>query len=300
MDHPVPGGWLPASSCTPTCLAAPAATRSRLHAALRLAAMVSVLALTAATTPLLPESGRRWWLRAGSQVMLRAAGVRLRLVGAWPAEDGALVVANHLSWIDVLALGGVAPVRSVAKREVGEWPIVGGLARCAGALFVDRAGLRALPAMVTAVADALRSGDCVAVFPEGTTWCGAAAGPFRRAAFQAALDVGAPVRPVAITLRHADGSRARAAAFVGEQSLLDSMLRVVRTPGLTCKLTPLPGLRPTGDRRDLARRAEEAIAHATGVQHHALSRVPQGAVRSWPELMMNQQGSVDRGRRAIR
>jgi 1-acyl-sn-glycerol-3-phosphate acyltransferase len=136
-------------------------------------------------------------------MMLRAAGVRVRLVGVWPEEDGVLLVANHLPWIDVLALACVANVRVLAKREVGDWPVVGGLARCAGALFLDRAGLRGLPAVIAA---ALRSGDCVAVFPEGTTWCGAAAGPFRRAAFQAALNVGAPVRPVAITSRHPDGS----------------------------------------------------------------------------------------------
>jgi hypothetical protein len=136
----------------------------------------------------------------------------------------------------------------------------------------DAAGavLRGLPAVIAAT---LRSGDNVAVLPEGTTWCGAAAGPFRRGAFQAALDVGAPVRPVAITLWHADGSPARAAAFVGEQSLLDSMLRVVRTRGLTCELIPLGALSPIGDRRELARRAEEAIARVTGIRHGALSGV---------------------------
>jgi 1-acyl-sn-glycerol-3-phosphate acyltransferase len=219
MDHPVPASWLPTSPCTPSCLALPPTTRSHLQVALRLTAAASVLVVTAATAPLLSRSGCRRWVRAGSRVLLRAAGVRVRLVGVWPEEDGVLLVANHLSWINVLALGGVANVRVLAKREVGDWPVVGGLARCAGALFLDRTGLRALPAVIAALAAALRSGDCVAVFPEGTTWCGAAAGPFRRAAFQAALDVDAPVRPVAISLRHADGSPARAAAFVGEQSL---------------------------------------------------------------------------------
>jgi 1-acyl-sn-glycerol-3-phosphate acyltransferase len=271
MDHPVPAGWLPASPCTPSCLAVPATTRSHLQVVLRLAVVASVLAVTGAGAALLPRSRCRRWLRAGSRKMLRAAGVRVRLVGVWPEDEGVLLVANHLSWIDVLALAGVANVRVLAKREVGQWPVIGRLARCGGALFLDRAGLRGLPAVIAALAAALRSGDSVAVFPEGTTWCGAAAGPFRRAAFQAALDVGAPVRPVAITLRHADGSPARAAAFVGEQSLLDSMLRVVRTRGLTCELTPLPLLRPTGDRRVLARRAEEAIAHVTGVRHSAPS-----------------------------
>jgi 1-acyl-sn-glycerol-3-phosphate acyltransferase len=277
MDHPVPQGWIPASPCTPRCLPASVdggGVLTALRVAMRLTAVVSVLLAAIAAAPMLPARIRARWLRACSRAMLWSAGVRLRVIAAsspWPggrgAAGGMLVVANHVSWIDVLALSAVAPVRLLAKREVGDWPLIGGLARRAGALFVDRARLGALRGTVAALTAALRAGDCVAVFPEGTTWCGVAAGPFRRAAFQAAIDAGAPVRPVAVAFRHADGSTAHTAAFVGAQTLLDSMLRVLRTPGLTCELTVLPPLAPTGDRRDLARRAQEAIAGTTGVRH---------------------------------
>ncbi|HEY0812838.1 MAG TPA: lysophospholipid acyltransferase family protein [Pseudonocardia sp.] len=279
MEHPVPRGWLPASPCTPGCLPASlddAGVLARLRVTARLAAVVVVLLSAVAVAPVLAAPVRARWLRLCSRAMLWSVGVRLRVTASpWPdgpaavGLPGMLVVANHVSWIDVLALSAVAPVRLLAKREVGEWPLVGGLARRAGALFVDRARLRALRGTIAALTDALRSGDCVGVFPEGTTWCGAAAGPFRRAAFQAAIDAGAPVRPVAVAFRHADGSPAQTAAFVGAQTLLDSMLRVLRTPGLTCELTVLPPLAPTGDRRDLARRAQEAIARTTGVRHGA-------------------------------
>lgn len=283
MDHPVPPGWIPASPCTPRCLPVSADAGGiliALRVAVRLTAVVAVLLAAIAAAPLLPAPVRARWLRACSRAMLWSTGVRLRVTTAgvpWPGSTGLpgmLVVANHMSWIDVLALAAVAPVRLLAKREVGDWPLVGGLARHAGALFVDRARLGALRGTVTALTAALRAGDCVAVFPEGTTWCGAAAGPFRRAAFQAAIDAGAPVRPVAVAFRHPDGSPAQTAAFVGAQTLLDSMLRVLRTPGLSCELTVLPPLAPTGDRRDLARRAQEAIARATGVQHGAGPALP--------------------------
>jgi len=86
---------------------------------------------------------------------------------------------------------------------------------------------------------------------------------------------------VAICFRYRDGTPTKAAAFVGAQSLLDgaqslldSMLRVLRTPGLTCELTILPDVAPIGDRRSLARRAEAAVALATGVEHG--SRSPCG------------------------
>jgi len=263
IGHRVPTGWAPLSPCTPTCLPA-SATRPGLTQALRLVAVAVVLLMALL---ILPVVRRGPWLSACSRGLLRALGVRLRAPRERMDWRGVLVVANHSSWIDVLALTAVAPVRLVAKREVGKWPLIGGLAQCSGALFIDRAGLRALPQTIAEVSAALREGDAVAVFPEGTTWCGAAAGPFRRAAFQAALQAGAPARPVAISFRNPSGAPTQAAAFVGEQSLLDSMIRLLRTPGLSCELTILPDLAPIGDRRALARQAETAIARVTGVEH---------------------------------
>jgi 1-acyl-sn-glycerol-3-phosphate acyltransferase len=232
--------------------------------------LVLVLLATVAGAPVLTAGLRDRWVRRCSRAALRAAGVRLRVTGAdrYRAGDGALVVANHMSWIDVLALDAVEPVRMLAKLEVRGWPVIGGLAARTGALFVDRAGLRALPATVAATADALRSGAAVGVFPEGTTWCGEAAGSFRRAAFQAAIDAEVTVRPVAIGFRLSDGTPARGAAFVGEQTLLDSLLRVLRLPGLVCEVNVLPAIDPAGhDRRGLAARAATAVGSATGVAH---------------------------------
>jgi 1-acyl-sn-glycerol-3-phosphate acyltransferase len=236
--------------------------------------LVTVLLVTVAGSALPGGGSHERRLRRCSRAALRAAGVRLRVTGGDRFRDGggALVVANHLSWIDVLALDAVQPVRMLAKREVRGWPVVGGLAARTGALFVDRASLRALPATVAATADALRAGGAVGVFPEGTTWCGGAAGSFRRAAFQAAIDAAADapvvVRPVAIGFRLADGTPARGAAFVGEQTLLDSVLRVLRLPGLVCEVSVLPAIDPTGpDRRELAARAAAAVGAATGVAH---------------------------------
>jgi len=241
--------WGPYSPCGPDCLP-PSTTRAPLRVARRLAALVG-LALLA---PLLLAVARQTLHR----LVLRAAGVRLRVVGTL-GPDG-LVVANHLSWIDVVALGAVAPVRMIAKAEVADWPVIGPLAARTGALFVDRARISGLPAVVADTAAALRAGALVGVFPEGTTWCGVAAGPFRRAPFQAALDARVPVRPVRITFTLPDGRPTTAGAFLGDETLADSLLRVLRLPRLDCTLTVLPPLAPTGDRRTLAARAERLIA----------------------------------------
>lgn len=269
--------------CGPRCLPAPT---SRFVPVLRLLTLAGLVLAAVTCTPVVPRRVRGRWQRTFSRAMLRAAGVELRVsdaegrpVGGWlpdgdASASGVLVVANHLSWIDVLAVGAVAPVRLLAKREVRTWPLLGGLAVRTGALFVDRTGLRGLPATVAETAAALRDGAAVAVFPEGSTWCGAAAGPFSRAAFQAAIDADVPVRPVAITLRRPDRRPAPEAGYVGDQTLVDSVLRVLRSPGLVCELTLLPDLEPRADRRELARRAGAAIGAVTGVPHEVRRRRP--------------------------
>jgi 1-acyl-sn-glycerol-3-phosphate acyltransferase len=275
MLHPVAAptsGWLPVSPCGPGCQPPDDGRGVRAPLVLvRLCGLAAVVAATLIGVALLPGAARGRWLRACCRAVLRCSGVRLRVAGEL-GDGGELLAVNHLSWIEVLAVGTLRPVRMVAKRETGDWPVIGRIARRSGALFVDRAGLRGLRATVAATADALRAGADVAVFPEGTTWCGAAAGPFRRAVFQAAIDAVAPVRPVAVVLRLPSGEPATAAAFIGEQTLWDSLMRVLRLPGLDCELTVLPAAAPCVDRRELARRAGDAIAAVTGIPHPVTRR----------------------------
>jgi 1-acyl-sn-glycerol-3-phosphate acyltransferase len=247
--------WAPCSPCGPDCL--PAGPRASLRGTLRVARRLVALGalLLVAPAVLLAGPGPHLF-----RAVLRAAGVRLRTRGTTYGDGGVLVVANHVSWIDVVALGAFAPVRMIAKREVAGWPLIGAVARRTGALFVDRGGLRGLPEVVAGTAAALRNGATVGVFPEGTTWCGSASGPFRRAPFQAALDAGRPVRPVRIDLALPDGRPTTAGAYVGDETLWGSLLRVLRLERLDCTLTLLPVLPPEGDRRTLAARAERAVA----------------------------------------
>ncbi|MHC5908884.1 lysophospholipid acyltransferase family protein, partial [Streptomyces sp. S6] len=180
-----------------------------------------------------------------------------RITGAAPPDGGLLVVANHISWLDVPLLAAVRPARMLAKREIRQWPVAGPIAARAS-LFIDRDRLRALPDTVSRIAGALRAGQAVAVFPEGSTWCGREHGRFRRAVFQAALDAGAPVQPVRIRYRTAEGAESTAPAFVGDDSLFTSVWRVVTARRLVAEVEVLPvvdsGKHP--DRRSLARAAE--------------------------------------------
>ncbi|MEV8453242.1 lysophospholipid acyltransferase family protein [Streptomyces sp. NPDC052095] len=271
--------WLPAAPCTPgTCAAHTGRTRLRpVAAALLLAGCAWVLAgaLGAPFLPLFGPARRERLIRRWSYGAVRAFGVRVRVTGAPvpPAgTPGTLVVANHISWLDIPLVAAVLPGRMLAKREIRQWPVLGPLAARGGTLFVDRDRLRALPATVRALAAAMRGGSRVVVFPEGTTWCGRGpGGRFGPAAFQAAIDAGATVLPVRIGYRvtghEAAASAERhapagAAAFVGDDPLPASLWRVVRAAGLTAELHVLPPV-PAGalpDRRALARRAQRAVA----------------------------------------
>jgi len=281
LEHPGPpaAGWVPASACGPHCLPDPdpagISPTERWRAGRRLALLAVVLLVALVVVALLPARPRRRAVTGTCRAVLRVAGVRVRAQGV--AAPGALVVANHLSWIDVLALTTMVPARMLAKHEVRAWPLVGALAVRSGALFLDRTNLRALPATVAAAAEVLRAGEAVAVFPEGTTWCGVAAGPMRPAPFQAALDAGAPVQPVAIVLRDPDGRCAPQACFVGDQTLADALLRVLRARHTSCEITVLPALAPSGDRRALAAAASRAIADVTGVPHRSPASPRAGA-----------------------
>lgn len=171
-----PGPWIPACVCDARCLPPPGAVPvvGPLRAALRLVTVVALVAGAVVVLPLFPPAVRRRAQQHWCRGVLAAIGVRLDVRGQTPPDSAALVVSNHVSWLDVLALGAVQPLRMLAGSEVRTWPVVGRLVTGSGALYIDRARLTALPGAVRAVSDALRAGAAVGAFPEGTTWCGRA------------------------------------------------------------------------------------------------------------------------------
>ncbi|MBF8189609.1 1-acyl-sn-glycerol-3-phosphate acyltransferase [Nonomuraea sp. K274] len=298
--------WRPWSPCSPVaCVPAPAAVAGPVH---RTARLIGALLVVLGGVPVslavcrAPAATRAEVTRVWARLLLRVLGVTISLtavrapvhpepVGAGPvgagqagvgevgagqggletAGGGVLVVANHVSWLDPLVIAATLPSRPLAKREVADWPVVRLLVAGAGALFIDRERLSALPSAVAAVTSALRAGDTVVAFPEGTTWCGRGMGEFRPAVFQAAVDAGAAVRPATLRYREGEATSARA-CYVGDDSLLASALRVAATRRLTVEVTLFEPVRlaPTG-RRPEARAALAGIAEAR-VRAHLYDR----------------------------
>ncbi|ASR37565.1 acyl-phosphate glycerol 3-phosphate acyltransferase [Prauserella marina] len=263
---------MPVSTCDAACRDAEEPPSVALpRRVLRLFGLLLVLVLAIVSAPtLMVMRNRQPFVRFVFRCLLAACGVGLVVNGKLAGTGrGALVVHNHISWLDIVglnAIDGGKPLRALAKREIASWPVLGGLVAKAGGVFLERERLSTLPATVANLAEVLRKGAIVAVSPEGTTWCGRASGRFRPALFQAAITGGVPVQPVALRYRTRAGRETAQPSFVGTDTLLDSVRRVLRTRGLVLELFVCPEIAPgrAGDRAELAGLAEAAVHAALG------------------------------------
>lgn len=197
----------------------------------------------------------RWSVRA-----LSVLGIALRVSGV-PASGATLFVANHVSWIDILAINAVRPLRFVSKSDVRAWPLIGWLVACGGTLFIERARSRDALRVLHLIAAALRGGEQIAVFPEGTTSDGHGVLPFHANLLQAAIAAEVQVQPVVLRFSDARERVSAAAAYVGDTTLMQSLWAVARADGLTAHVSFLPERPSLGvERRALAAQLGADIA----------------------------------------
>ena len=214
-------------------------------------------------------AGRRAIVQRWSVQMLRRLGVEVRVSGT--AHPGAvLMVANHVSWLDIPALHASAPrARFVSKADIAHWPLLGRLARAGGTLFIERERKRDALRVVHEVADALKQADAVAVFPEGTTGAGHEVLPFHANLLQAAIVTATAVQPIALRYSEPGQAVSVAAQYTGDTTLGQSLMKVCRVRGLVVEVRFLPA-EPVGelDRRALAQRLHDRISD----ELHAMTR----------------------------
>jgi 1-acyl-sn-glycerol-3-phosphate acyltransferase len=192
--------------------------------------------------------------------MLRCLGVTVRVSGA-PRAGAVLMVANHVSWLDIPALHASAPrTRFVSKSAVAHWPLLGRLARAGGTLFIERERKRDALRVVHEVADALRKADAVAVFPEGTTGAGHAVLPFHANLLQAAITTDTLIQPVVLRYSEPGLPVSVAAQYIDDTTLVESVMKVCRARGLVVDVHFLPAEPSELDRRALAERLRERVA----------------------------------------
>ena len=217
----------------------------------------------------------RWWSRR----VLAICGVTVRLVvspsdasgeaAIGHGKTGAMLIMNHVSWIDIYVIHTLRAARFVAKAEIAGWPLIGYLTARTGTVFIERGKRHAVRAANHRVAAILAEGGFVAVFPEGTTSDGSTLLPFHANLMQPVTAAAIPLVPAALRYVTRDGKPTRATAYIGDTNLFESIVTILRNAPILAELHLLAALDVNGrTRHEAAHAARTAIANALGLPDH--------------------------------
>jgi 1-acyl-sn-glycerol-3-phosphate acyltransferase len=187
-----------------------------------------------AGVPLRERLVRRWSAR-----LLRICRVEVERQAGADALQHALIVSNHISWLDIFVINSVHPCRFVAKAEIRAWPVLGWLVAQAGTVFIARGNRRDLRHIFKGLVDALAQHQRVAFFPEGTTASQGSLLPFHANLFEAAIDAKVPVQPVRWPISTRAGGWHPAVDYTGETTFVDSILRIIKGEPVVARLACL-------------------------------------------------------------
>ncbi|MBI1175436.1 MAG: 1-acyl-sn-glycerol-3-phosphate acyltransferase [Sideroxydans sp.] len=212
--------------------------------------------------PLLKLPTRQRILKQWSRELLEILHVHLDIEGSLPAppEPGAMLIANHISWLDVFVLNATLPSCFIAKSEVRGWPLIGMLCQRTRTIFIERDIRRDTLRINRQISTMLEEGEYITLFPEGTSTDGTQLRHFHSSLFQSAIDNEVAIRPIAIRYHDGTGRHCHDAAFIGDMSFIQSLQNVLLSHSLHATLTFLPALSCAGkNRRILAAEAQTAI-----------------------------------------
>eukprot|EP01031_Cornospumella_fuschlensis_P023881 gene23881-28922_t len=205
--------------------------------------------------PQLSIEQREARVQAWALQLLALWGIHLRVLGQPVLTGPALIVANHISWLDISVIHAARHCRFVSKSDIRAWPLVGTLATGAGTLYIERTSRKDALRMVKDMADAMKDGDVIAVFPEGTTSDGRELLPFHANLIQAAILAEAPVQPMSLQFVDArTGEPSFAPCYIGDDTLIGSMWRTLTAP-------PIVAVVHFGDPQHANGRDRRAWAH---------------------------------------
>jgi len=219
--------------------------------------------------PFASQARREWMNRLWSRALLRVCGLSVKVSGDALMAGPVLFVANHVSWIDIFVMNAVRPTAFIAKSEIRRWPIVGWLVAGAGTVFIERGQRRAVRGVGLAMRERFERGAAVGLYPEGTTSDGLGLLPLHAGLLEPALFAGAPIQPLAlIYARQAD--RRGFPAFVGEETLVVNVCRILSARGLNVRVHYMPPVRTAqragdaggADRIAVAAQLRDAIGQA--------------------------------------
>ena len=190
------------------------------------------------------------------KIKITLTGEALKLLG----KDSYLVVANHISWLDIPVIFSLKPVIFVSTSDVKTWPIIGMLAKMSGAIFVDRNRKSNLPEVIQAMNHhfAIKK-QSVCIFPEGITSNGYQVLPFKSSLFQSAFEADKLLLPLSIKYKE-NNVLSNRTSFHGSTTLLQSFKRVAKSNQIEVIVDIGHPVKPSQSRKDLSLKLQEAIA----------------------------------------
>jgi len=227
------------------------------------------LAICAFIFPLANAAQREQCVRHWSAGLLTILRVRIRVMpdGAALPAQAALIVANHISWLDIFIINALQPCRFVAKADIRHWPLLGWLCDKGGTIFIARGKQREVRRVYQGLVTSLQAGERIAFFPEGTTAAQGSLLPFHANLFEAAIEAQVPVQPCALRYLDGRGELHRAADFIGDTSFADSLMMILKGSPMTAEIVPLPLISAeAAHRRELAVQARASVAAALNIE----------------------------------
>lgn len=212
----------------------------------------------------------RWLPVYYFRIVLWILDVQVHVRGDLPLA-GTLVVSNHISWLDIVVLGAQRPTHFIAKSEIAGWPLFGQLAKLNRTIFINRGRRADVGKNRDAIAKRLATGDCMTLFPEGTSSDGLRILPFKSGLFSAVMpsdgEMMFPVQPVSMVYTRKQGlvmgRRQRAAyGWYGDTELVPHLLYVLNSSRIEITLNyhTVPSLEVAAHRKELARYCQDLIA----------------------------------------
>ena len=250
--------------------------------------------LLAIIYPHLNRARQRRTLKTWSRQLLTILNIGLRIEGQQftRGEGGCLMVANHVSWLDMFVLNAIHPSMYIAKSEVRNWPVAGWLSRRSGTIFIERATPQNASLINQRVSLLLKQGACIGLFPEGTTTDGRQVGHFHSALIQPAIDAGARMCPIALRYQNDAGKISSTAAFIGDATLVQSIWKILRCRHLNALVVFTPALLAENtNRRMLARTSQDAIAQVLQTINSSRHIDNQPASSAFPRTLLASQSA---------
>lgn len=222
------------------------------------------LATCAFIFPFIGHARRQVRIQRWSARLVAICGIDIAMYDVATVSH-ALIVANHVSWLDIFVINALQPCRFVAKSDIRSWPLIGWLCAKTGTIFISRGKARDVRRIYQELVASIQQGERVAFFPEGTTSKQGTILPFHANLFEAAVDAGVPIQPYALRYVNDQGELYEAIDFTGDITFVNSILAIFRAGPCRAELMQLPLVETDGvHRRELANQTRIAIGARLG------------------------------------